>query len=367
MLVVFSTILLIGLGSLIIIPTVQAEELVDQKNQNQVTEISDYSSKSNQERTQIEDKLANLKEQMARMDQAIQDNQNFILKTEQDIAVANNDILQLEDEINVLNEQIEKRNQVLKERALSYQESGRNVSYVDVLLGSTSFSNFVERVGAVAKIVKADQELIDQHEVDKRNVENKQDLLEKKLADLTNMQTELNGMQAQLSDQQNENNLVKEQLQKKRHSLQLESVDAIPTMAMNEGANPSVTTVTQAGYRYIGNSVYVFGGGRNEYDIENGRFDCSAFVHWAFAQAGIDIGSTTDMLKNSGTQMDASQMQPGDLVFFDTYKKDGHVGIYLGEGKFIGSQSSTGVAIADMLSGYWNETFNGRVVRLIPD
>jgi len=48
-------------------------------------------------------------------------------------------------------------------------------------------------------------------------------------------------------------------------------------------------------------------------------------------------------------------MKTGDLVFFDTYKKDGHVGIYVGDGKFIGTQTSTGVAIADMSKGYWKE------------
>ncbi|WP_252314401.1 NlpC/P60 family protein [Sinobaca sp. H24] len=36
------------------------------------------------------------------------------------------------------------------------------------------------------------------------------------------------------------------------------------------------------------------------------------------------------------------------MVFFDTYKLDGHVGIYIGDGQFIGSQSSTGVAIESM-------------------
>ncbi len=50
-------------------------------------------------------------------------------------------------------------------------------------------------------------------------------------------------------------------------------------------------------------------------------------------------------------------MRPGDMVFFNTYKTDGHVGIYLGGGKFIGSQSSTGVAVANMSSGYWADTF----------
>ncbi|MGG3888429.1 PcsB-like coiled-coil domain-containing protein [Metabacillus fastidiosus] len=130
-----------------------------------------------------------------------------------------------------------------------------------------------------------------------------------------------------------------------------------------QSSGGSVVTV---GNKYIGNSVYVFGGGRSQYDIDNGRFDCSGFVYWAFREAGIDIGSTgnTDTLKNKGTRVSTSEMQPGDLVFFDTYKKDGHVGIYVGNGKFIGSQGSTGVAIANMSSGYWAEKFNGRVVRI---
>jgi soluble lytic murein transglycosylase-like protein len=57
-------------------------------------------------------------------------------------------------------------------------------------------------------------------------------------------------------------------------------------------------------------------------------------------------------------------MQVGDVVFFDTYKKNGHVGIYLGNGKFMGSQSATGVAIADMNSGYWKQHFSGTVRRI---
>ncbi|MDE3841061.1 hypothetical protein C0966_17505 (plasmid) [Bacillus methanolicus] len=128
-------------------------------------------------------------------------------------------------------------------------------------------------------------------------------------------------------------------------------------------------TVTTIGNRWINNSVYVFGGGRNQNDIKQGRFDCSSFVHWVFAQVGISLGEltsvSTDTLKNLGTPVNEREIQPGDLVFFDTYKKDGHVGIYLGEGKFIGAQSSTGVAIEDMSKGYWKEKFNGRINRII--
>ena len=126
--------------------------------------------------------------------------------------------------------------------------------------------------------------------------------------------------------------------------------------------------VVDVGRKWIGNSEYVFGGGRNQSDIARGRFDCSSFVHWAFAQVGVDLGpltsTSTETLKHLGKPVSPSEIKPGDLVFFDTYKIDGHVGIYIGEGKFIGAQSETGVAIADMTQGYWEEKFNGRVKRL---
>lgn len=112
----------------------------------------------------------------------------------------------------------------------------------------------------------------------------------------------------------------------------------------------------------------MFGGRRNQSDIARGRFDCSSFVHWAFKQVGVDLGllgsTSTETLKHLGKPVNPSEMKPGDVVFFDTYKIDGHLGIYVGDGKFIGAQSSTGVAIADMSQGYWKRKFNGRVKRI---
>lgn len=126
--------------------------------------------------------------------------------------------------------------------------------------------------------------------------------------------------------------------------------------------------VVDVGKKFIGNSSYVFGSGRNDDDIKAGRFDCSSYVHWAYDQVGIRLGDrtsvTTDTLKVLGVDVPYSDIRVGDLVFFDTYKKDGHVGIYAGNGKFIGAQSSTGVAVADMTSGYWKDKFNGRIKRI---
>src|SRR5690625_4735078 len=122
------------------------------------------------------------------------------------------------------------------------------------------------------------------------------------------------------------------------------------------------------GTKFIGNSKYVFGGGRNQHDISRGIFDCSSFVHWVFDQVNISLGDRTSVktetLKLLGQDINLVNIMPGDLVFFDTYKKDGHVGIYAGNGLFIGAQSSTGVAFADMTTGYWKEKFNGRIKRI---
>jgi hypothetical protein len=83
---------------------------------------------------------------------------------------------------------------------------------------------------------------------------------------------------------------------------------------------------------------------------------------------GINLGkqanASTETLNKKGTRVSAKNLQPGDMVFFDTYKKDGHVGIYMGNGKFLGAQSSTGVAQADMTKGYWKEKFTGHVRRV---
>lgn len=388
-LLVLNTTILLGVGSSLSIPSVYAD------SNSQSIQIQ----QAEQNIALAQTKLSQLAEQAQRVDQAMKDNTDLIVKTEKEIEATKLEIKGLEDEIKILNENINKRNEVLKKRALSYQESGGKVSYLEVLVGSKDFGDFVDRAAAVAQIVSADNEMVKQHEIDKEEVGKKQASVDKKLTDLTSTKTELDGMKAQILEQKQQNDELKELLQKdeqeniaKKAELQEQerkSQIAALTIAQAPSANSvnSVNSVNEssnnntvgyvapknsgnisdaitAGYKYIGNSVYVFGGGRTQSDIANGRFDCSGFVHWAFAQAGINVGSSTDSLKNSGTRVSASDMQPGDLVFFNTYKTDGHVGIYVGGGKFIGSQSSTGVAVANMSSGYWAQNFSGRVVRI---
>ncbi|MFQ3545755.1 NlpC/P60 family protein [Halobacillus rhizosphaerae] len=131
----------------------------------------------------------------------------------------------------------------------------------------------------------------------------------------------------------------------------------------------AIEAAIQAGSSLVGSSPYNWGGGRNSTDIANRSFDCSSFVRWAYSQAGVNLGSvtgtSTNTLVNRGRRVSASSMQRGDIVFFDTYKTNGHVGIYLGNGRFLDDNSSSGVSIDSMNNSYWRAAFNGVVRRVV--
>ncbi len=91
-------------------------------------------------------------------------------------------------------------------------------------------------------------------------------------------------------------------------------------------------------------------------------FDCSGFVRYVFNQAAnLTLPHGARAISQLGKAIPVEQLQPGDLVFFNTLKKAfSHVGIYMGNGQFIHAPSSGGgVHIVDMNDPYWAKRFNG--------
>ena len=91
-------------------------------------------------------------------------------------------------------------------------------------------------------------------------------------------------------------------------------------------------------------------------------FDCSGFVRYIYKETiGLVLPRSADQQANTTQKIDRSELKPGDLVFFNTMKRTfSHVGIYLGEGKFIHSpRSGASVRIEDMRIPYWNVRFDG--------
>lgn len=76
-----------------------------------------------------------------------------------------------------------------------------------------------------------------------------------------------------------------------------------------------------------------------------------------------DSRLTTVSTRGTSKQAALKVLQQGDLVWFDTYKADGHIGIYAGNGQFISDQDKYGISESSMTSGYWWDHFNGHVAR----
>lgn len=108
-------------------------------------------------------------------------------------------------------------------------------------------------------------------------------------------------------------------------------------------------SLTGVRYQYGGNSP------------ESG-FDCSGFVRYVYQQAGnLTLPHGARAISQLGKTIPKSELQPGDLVFFNTLRSTfSHVGIYLGNNRFIHSPSSGGgVRVEDMQDHYWQKRFNG--------
>jgi cell wall-associated NlpC family hydrolase len=91
-------------------------------------------------------------------------------------------------------------------------------------------------------------------------------------------------------------------------------------------------------------------------------FDCSGFVRAIFEQtAGLVLPRKAEQQAAATQKIDRNDLQPGDLVFFNTMRRTfSHVGIYVGNGKFIHSpKPGAEVRVEDMGIAYWNHRFDG--------
>lgn len=119
------------------------------------------------------------------------------------------------------------------------------------------------------------------------------------------------------------------------------------------GNHAMTRTILRTAYSMLG-VPYMFGG------MSPGGFDCSGFVCYVFRQAGISLPRMADTQYDAVTHVNTSGLRSGDLVFFQTYAPGAsHVGIYVGDGKFIHASSSKGITVSEVFTGYWGARYLG--------
>jgi peptidoglycan hydrolase CwlO-like protein len=232
-LITVSVVSVLGLGSIASgFPSIHAyanskiDSLKEQKSeiQQKQSEINSQIDEKSEKLNEVKSEQESIDKEIQRIDLAVEDTEVKIQEKEAEIAEADAAIQKLQEEIVVLTERIEKRNGLLKNRARSFQENG-SVTYLDVLLGASSFSDFIDRLGAVAVFVEADQNILREHTEDKEELESKQKEMEDTLASLQKMHAELEGMQKKLASQKAEKEKVMTALKKEEEHMHAEMLE----------------------------------------------------------------------------------------------------------------------------------------------
>lgn len=99
-------------------------------------------------------------------------------------------------------------------------------------------------------------------------------------------------------------------------------------------------------------------------------FDCSGFVQYVFQNSlGMQLPRTSAEMGRMGVPLEFSQLRPGDLVFFNTTRNpNSHVGIFIGENRFVHSpRTGKAIMITSLTDKYWSARYNGaRRITLTP-
>lgn len=233
-------------------------------------------------------------------------------------------------------------------RARALYKNG-DVSSLEVLLGSKSFQDFSERVELLTRIGNNDAEVLSKAKNAKREIQAKSQELDSK-------KKEQEALVKTLAAR-------KQQIEEKYNSLMAAGLDN-PVEATRD-YNPTYRSrstswsepppasnlkgILGIAYAQMG-KPYSYGAAGPD------TFDCSGFVQYVFKQAGIYLPHYCPSQYSAGTHVSQSDLQPGDLVFFNGL---GHVGIYVGGGQFIHAPHTGSYVKIDSFSGWYASTYCG--------
>lgn len=209
---------------------VSASTLKDLQNERNAVE-----SKKNSLNSNIQNKENEIKTNQSKADKLISQIQKLNAKIDETNTNLNHllaemdrtkeEIRELKESIKDLEIRIAERDEVLRERVRVMQVKGGKVSYLDVLLGANSFSDFIDRFSAVTTLMDADRKIIRQQEEDMAKLEEEKALVEKKLSEQEERKQKIQSMKEQLESQKKEKRSLVDQLEAEQEKLSREKAN----------------------------------------------------------------------------------------------------------------------------------------------
>jgi len=253
----------------------------------------------------------------------------------------------------------------LSSRLVDLYTSG-DQSALEVLLGSVSLTDLLNRIDTVNRVSDQDARVVRQivsfrGEIKRREAE----LAQARTAQekiVAQKEAEKRTIEAKLAERRSLLSSIKSEIARlqRAEAARQQQLQAAAEQRLQGGSGGSGTPIGDPGPSRYGGVVgiamqylgvpYVWGG------ASPSGFDCSGLVMYVFAQVGVSLPHSSYAQFGMGTPVSRSALQPGDLVFFDGAS---HVGIYIGGGQFIHAPHTGSVVSIASLSGWYSSSFAG--------
>jgi cell wall-associated NlpC family hydrolase len=294
-------------------------------------------------------------------------------------------------QLQVAKQSLGRAQSALAARLVSLYRSGGQNDSLSVLLGASSLDDLVNRYNTATRISAQDSHVLSEVTRYDKQVKAQEarlkkakaeaaSLVQQRAAERASIQGQLASRRALLSSIQGEIAHLKAQEAARQAELRRELAARVaeqqraapaqaiastvspvsPTPSGDTGGGggsgvvapappPTHSSVVAIAERYLG-VPYRWGG------ASPSGFDCSGLVMYVYAQVGVSLPHSSYAQYGMGSPVSRSDLQPGDLVFFDGL---GHVGIYVGGNSFIHAPHTGDVVKISSISGWYASTYVG--------
>ena len=287
----------------------------------------------------ILDKIDNIEAQIEKLDNSIETKLDQIAATNKRITAAKAKIAATQKMIDNTSKSINIEQELFNKRLKAMYMNG-STGYLDLILSSSSFIDFLERYELTKSIIKYDTHLIHTLENRKKTRLRQKALLVQQKNALLKLQSNLRASFAELKVAKAKQQTLISYLQQqaKKYEKQLAEYNKMIKVTLKQIAemkkklkNPNSTKYSSDRLVvYAANFLgvkYVWGGNTPK------GFDCSGFTKYVYAHFGIRLNRVSRDQARQGVRVSRGSLRPGDLVFFGSPIH--HVGIYVGNNSFI--------------------------------